>query len=177
MRGVSVFVGMIGCLWAAMALSSESRTQQNFILRVSACGAIGVSGDPQLLILGPGAAAGETAGAEDASTALRYTSAVGRGQRRAIVVQWENGNAAPAGCDLSLSALTRGNGSEGRGNGEITLGEHPQILISDIGSCATDPTAGGGIRLVYRLRVQDPARLTSGEAKSVSVIFTLMDAA
>ena len=138
---------------------------------------MGVSGNPRPLIIGPGAAAGAFAEAADISTELHYTSTVGRESRRMILAHWESGDGAPAGCALRLVAKPAGRGPEGSSAGEIVLSEGPQVIISGIGSCATGPQPGAGAKLFYRLSVINPALLAPGETKSVTVFFTLMDAA
>lgn len=168
--------GAVALAGAALTFGLESQVRQSIVLEISACGALGVSGNPRPLVIGPGPAAGAPADAADDSTELRYTSAVGRGSRRVIMAQWESGDAAPAGCSLRLTARPAGTGAEGSSVGEIRLSEGPQVLIAGIGSCATGIQPGGGAKLFYRLSVENPALLSSSESKAVSVVFTLMDA-
>jgi hypothetical protein len=168
--------GAIALAGAALAFGLESQVRQSIVLEISACGALGVSGNPRPLIIGPGSAGGMPADAADDSTELRYTSAVGRGARRVIVAQWESGDAAPAGCSLRLTVKPAGTGAEGSSAGEILLSEGPQVVITGIGSCATGIQPGAGAKLFYRLSVENPALLSSGESKGVNVVFTLMDA-
>jgi hypothetical protein len=155
---------------ASVIFALDSRISQSLVLKVSSFGVLGVSGNPQPLLIEP---RGEAA---DDSTELRYTSAVGRGAHRVIVAQWERGNAAPSGCSLSLTARPARTGPEGSSAGEIVLSEGPQLLIAGIGSCAAGLRPGDGAKLMYRLRVENPALLASGEARRVTVFFTLMDA-
>jgi hypothetical protein len=167
---------LIVCLGAAIFAAAslifalDSRVSQSLVLKVSSFGVLGVSGNPPPLLIEP---RGESA---DDSTELRYTSAVGRGGRRVIVAQWEIGNAAPSGCTLRLTAHPARTGPEGSSAGEIFLSEGPQLLIAGIGSCAAGLRAGEGAKLTYRLYAENPALWASGEAKRVTVLFTLMDA-
>jgi hypothetical protein len=170
MRRRIVGFGAVVLATASLVFSLDSPVSQTLVLKISSFGVVGVSGDPRPLLIESGSEAG------DDTTALRYTSAVGRGVRRVIVAQWESGNAAPAGCSLRLTAKPSRIGPEGSSAGEIVLSEGPQLLIAGIGSCATGLQAGEGARLFYRLRVENPALLTSGESKRVTVVFTLMDA-
>jgi len=161
---------------ASLSFALESQVRQRIVLEVSAGGALGVSGNPRPLIIGPGAASGAFLGAADGSTELHYSSTVGRGTRRVIVVQWESGDAAPAGCVLRLAAKPAGGGPEGSSGGEIILSGDPRVLIAGIGSCATGLRPGEGAALFYHLSVVNPALLSSGETKTATIIFTLMDA-
>lgn len=174
-RWIGIF-GVVAFSTACLAFALESQVRQRIVLEVSAGGALGVSGNPRPLIIGPGASGGAPVEAVDGSTELHYSSTVGRETRRLIVVQWESRDAAPGGCALHLAAKPSGNGPEGSSAGEIVLSEDPQVLIAGIGSCATGLRPGGGATLFYRLSVVNPALLTSGETKSATVIFTLMDA-
>jgi hypothetical protein len=165
--------GLGAALLAAASLTfaqGSSQTSQHLVLKVSSFGVLGVSGNPRALLVEPGS------DANDDSTALRFSSAVSRDARRTIVAQMESGSGAPSGCSLSLTARPSRTGAEGVSAGEIILSEGPQSVIVGIGSCATGLGPGDGAVLRYRLRVENPARLISGESKRVTVLFTLMDA-
>ncbi len=174
-RSLINLLGLVVFGAASLAVAHESQVRQSIVLEVSSCGALGVSGNPRPLIIGPGVAAVRSSAAVDGSTELRYASAVRRGSRRVIIAQFENGDSAPAGCVLRLTARPAGGGPEGSSAGEIVLSESPQVLISGIGNCVAGLQPGAGARLYYRLSVENAVLLKSGESKAVTVFFTLMD--
>jgi len=53
---------------ASLSFALESQVRQRIFLEVSAGGALGVSGNPRPLIIGPGAASGAFLGAADGSS-------------------------------------------------------------------------------------------------------------
>ena len=164
-------------LAAGIVFSGQDTVRQTVALRVSAFGSLSVSGNPHL-ILGLDAAPGALSETEDSSSILSYTSTVGPGQHRSISAQMGETDSAPAGCALSLRASPGQGRTAGRSAGDVVLGAAPQTIVTDIGSCATDLDGPqGGAVLRYRLSVVLPTALIAGESRSVTVTFTIMDAA
>jgi len=159
----------------AFLLGSQTASQK-VSLKVSSWGVLGVSGDPGPLVVAAAQAGGNPAETEDRTTSLQYSSTVPRGLKRSILVQEAGTDGAPAGCVLTLEARPSSPPREGRGAGRLTLSGMPQVLIEEIGSCATGIASGEGAVLVYRLAVEDPSRLVVGETKSLTIVFTLTDA-
>lgn len=164
-------------LAAGIVFSGQDTARQTVVLSVSAFGSLSVSGNPRLL-LGLDGGAGAWGETEDHSSILSYTSTVGPGQHRSISAQMGETESAPAGCALSLRAAPSQSRTAGRSAGDVVLGVAPQTIVMDIGSCATnlDGPQGGAV-LYYRLAVVLPTALIAGESRSVTVTFTLTDAA
>lgn len=157
-------------LWA------EDTATQTITMRISPICLLNVNKNPEPLIIVPVSYAGDIpADALESSSYLQYSSAVARGQTRSITAYWESSDSAPSGCTLMLQAFPSSGRNEGISTGEIALSSFPQVIIKDIGSCATGTGPQNGARLNYRLTVTDIENMVVGESKRATITFTLMD--
>ena len=163
-------------IFAPISLFSEDTVTQQVTMQVSEICLVGVSGNPQKLVI----AGSENGGVDplpstDESTYVQYTSTVAAGVTRTLSIRWGDVDLAPAGCSLKLQAIPAGGANQGVSTGELTLSSSPQTLITNIGSCATGTGSMQGARLIYNLVVDDETQLIAGEAKSVTITLTLTD--
>ena len=114
-------------------------------------------------------------GDTDSSKLLQYTSLVASGVTRRITVEWGALDAAPAGTSLKLEAVSVPAGC-GTAGAQVTVSSTAQNLITGIGSCATG-TGGSGAALTYTFSIDDVPSLVVGDSETVTITFTLTDAA
>jgi hypothetical protein len=172
---------ILGAALAVLAVGlagAAATTSHSVQMQIGEICLIGVTGAPSALVIAPPAAGGQTpANATDNSTYLLYTSTVAAGKTRAITASWGASDAAPAGCSLKLTATPGAGVNQGASAGQITLAATARNIVTTIRSCATGSTAGSGARLAYVLSVDDATALVASESKTVTVTFTLTDAA
>ncbi len=170
--GTALAVLAVGLVGAA------TTTSQSVQMQIREICLLGVTGAPAALAIAPPAAGGDTpANATDNSTYLLYTSTVVAGKSRAITAAWGASDAAPAGCSLKLTATPNGGTNQGASAGQIIMGATAKNIVTTIKSCATGGAAGNGARLAYILSVDDVTALVANESKTVTITFTLTDAA
>jgi hypothetical protein len=154
-------LGMVLAALAVGLVGAAATTSHSVQMQVREICLLGVTGAPAALAINPPAAGGQTpANAADNSTYLLYTSTVVVGKSRVITAAWGASDAAPAG-----SA------------GQITMATTAKNIVTTIKSCATGSAAGNGARLAYVLSVDDVTALVANESKTVTITFTLTDAA
>jgi hypothetical protein len=171
-------LGTVLAVLAVGLVGAATTTSHLVQLQVREICLLGVSGAPAALAIVPPAAGGDTpANATDNSTYLLYTSTVVSGKSRVITAAWGAADAAPAGCSLKLTATPGAGVNQGASAGQISLGSTAKNIVTTIKSCATGNAAGNGARLAYVLSVDDVTALVANESKTVTVTFTLTDAA
>ena len=114
-------------------------------------------------------------GDTDSTKLLQYTSLAGAALSRNITAQWGATDTAPAGTSLKLQATSIPAGC-GTAAAQVTLSNVGQNLITGIGSCATG-TGASGAALTYTFSIDTVGSLVVGETQTVTVTFTLTDAA
>ena len=114
-------------------------------------------------------------GSTDTSKLLQYTSLVPSGQTRNLTVQWGGADAAPAGTSLKLEATSVSAGC-GTSAPQVTVGPTAQALITGIGSCATG-TGASGSQLTFTFSIDNVNALVVGDNSTVTLTYTLTDAA
>ena len=112
-------------------------------------------------------------GDTDTSKLLQYTSLVPSTTSRNISVQWGGTDAAPAGTSLKLEATSAPGGASA---GQVTLSSVGQSLITGIGSIATG-TGANGAALTFTFSVDTVGSLVVGDNQTVTITYTLTDAA
>ncbi len=173
-----VILGTVLAVLAIGLVGAATTTSQSVQMQVNEICLIGVTGAPAALVITPPATGGQTpANATDNSTYLIYTSTVVAGKSRAITAAWGASDAAPAGCSLKLTATPAGATNQGATAGQITLASTAKNIVTTIKSCATGNAAGNGARLAYVLSVDDATALVANDSKTVTITFTLTDAA
>jgi hypothetical protein len=125
-----------------------------------------------LTTVAPAVGGNAVTGQTDSSKLLQYTSAAPTGQTRRITAAWGGSDSAPAGTALRLQ-VTGGCGTAGA---QITLSSTAQNIVTAIGSCATG-TGANGAALTYTFAVTNINNLVVGSSSTVTVTFTLTDAA
>jgi hypothetical protein len=172
---------ILGAVLAVLAVGlagAAATTSHSVQMQIGEICLLGVTGAPSALVIAPPASGGQTpANAADNSTYLLYTSTVAAGKTRAITAAWGASDAAPAGCSLKLTATPGAGVNQGASAGQITLAATARNIVTTIKSCATGNAAGNGARLAYLLSVDDVTALVASESKTVTVTFTLTDAA
>ena len=114
-------------------------------------------------------------GSTDSSKLLQYTSLAPTGQTRNLTVQWGGADAAPAGTSLQLEATSVPAGC-GTAAPQVTVGPSALALITGIGSCATG-TGASGAQLTFTFTIDDVNALVVGDNATVTLTYTLTDAA
>ncbi len=171
-------LGMVLAALAVGLVGAAATTSHSVQMQVREICLLGVTGAPAALAINPPAAGGQTpANAADNSTYLLYTSTVVVGKSRVITAAWGASDAAPAGCSLKLTATPGGGANQGASAGQITMATTAKNIVTTIKSCATGSAAGNGARLAYVLSVDDVTALVANESKTVTITFTLTDAA
>jgi hypothetical protein len=171
-------LGTVLAVLAAGLVGAAVTTSHSVQMQVNEICLLGVTGAPAALVIAPPAAGGQTpANASDNSTYLLYTSTVVAGKSRAISAAWGASDAAPAGCSLKLTATPNSGTNQGASAGQITLSSTAHSIVTTIKSCATGNAAGNGARLAYVLSVDDATALVANDSKTVTITFTLTDAA
>jgi hypothetical protein len=172
---------VLGAVLAVLAvglIGAATTTSHSIQMQINEIGLLGVTGAPASMVIAPPAAGGQTpSNATENSTYLLYTSTVVAGKSRAITAAWGASDAAPAGCSLKLTATPNGGTNQGATAGQIALGSTAKNIVTTIKSCATGSAAGNGARLAYVLSVDDVTALVANESKTVTITFTLTDAA
>ena len=172
---------VLGTVFAVLAvgLVGASTTASHSVqMQVNEICLLGVTGAPPALVIAPPASGGLTpSNASDSSTYLLYTSTVVASKSRVISAAWGTSDAAPAGCSLKLTATPGAGTNQGASAGQITLASTAHNIVTTIKSCATGTAAGNGAKLAYVLSVDDVTALVASESKTVTITFTLTDAA
>jgi hypothetical protein len=171
---IVVGIALVLC-WAGLMIAADTATQ-TFSLSVLDICVIGVTGNPNNLVVQAPSSGGETPDSPfDDSTYALYTSIVGSGQARQITAEWGATDSAPSGTSLRLEVTEIAGVNEGSAAGEITMTDSPQPIITGIGSCATG-TGIGGAKLKYTLSVDDVTQLVASSSETVTITLTLSDA-
>jgi hypothetical protein len=172
---------VLGAVLAVLAVGlagAAATTTHSVQMQINEICLIGVTGAPAALVIAPPAAGGQTpANATDNSTYLLYTSTVAANKTRSISAAWGASDAAPAGCSLKLTATPGAGTNQGAPVAQITMKSTAQNIVTGIKSCATGTAAGSGARLTYVLSVDDVTALVASTSKTVTITFTLTDAA
>ena len=106
---------------------------------------------------------------------LQYTSLVAGATTRTISVSWGALDAAPAGTELKIEATGVAAGC-GTAGAQITVSNVAQNIVTAIGSCATG-TGASGTEVTYTLNVTDVSALDVAGDSTVTITYTLTDAA
>lgn len=115
--------------------------------------------------------------ASNASKWLNYTSSLEIGGNSKSIVVHISG-ILPEGIEIIVKPgvyTGNGKGQFGKSMGEIKLTTIPQIIISGVGACYTGSGPGNGHNLEYHLKVKDYSSLSSCEAESILVTYTITD--
>jgi hypothetical protein len=165
-------LGLLCCL--SLLPGAEKTVVQTVTMAVSEICALSVTGNPGMLTVTRTADGSSILEPTDTSTALGFTSTVGRGGSRSISVRWENDSRAPSGCKLLLRAVEPPGRGQGQSRGWIMLSESPQMLITDIKSCSTGGTSRG-VALEFKLAVVSEDSLRADERTTARLLLTLTD--
>ena len=166
-----LLVGAVG-VFAANDTATHDVTMQ--VLEVALID-LNDTGTITLTTTPPGAGGADVTGDSDTSKLLQYTSLVATGVTRNITVQWGGTDAAPAGTSLLVEATSVPAGC-GVAAPQVTLSSVAQNLVTTIGSCATG-TGASGAQVTFTFSVDDIPSLVVGDNKTVTVTYTLTDAA
>lgn len=168
---VAVFLGLSG---VSMAVSDTAT--QSVTMTVNEIAVIDVTNQTvSLTITAPAQGGAAPTNPTDASTYLQYTSTVSTGTTRKITAAIGATDSAPAGTSLKLAATVPA--GMGIAASELTLDSTARDLVTGIGSVNTGTGSTDGAQLNYTLSIVDMTQLVANENKTVTVTFTLTDAA
>ena len=167
---------LMGFLVALIAWTVSAQTSHTVQMQVNEISAIATTGNPAALIITAPVTPGQVPqNASDSTIYLQYTSTCEDTKLRTVTANWAVGDVAPAGCELRLTGTPSGGLNEGNSSGEITLSTTAQLLVEDIGSCATGIGGADGALLGYVLAVATASDLNALDSETVTVTFTLTE--
>lgn len=159
---------------------ADEKAVQKVTMEVESMGVLSVSGNPSSLIVAVSddrSVSGAKNFVQDQSTYIQYSAAVSRYQHLTVTAQLSPSDTAPAGCSLRLQAFPAGRTNEGQSDGQISLSNTPQPILSGLGSCSTGTGPAQGAQLVYTLSIDSINDVVVGEIRSATIILTLGDRA
>ncbi|MGQ9779876.1 MAG: hypothetical protein ACUVRM_08380, partial [Bacillota bacterium] len=154
---------------------SDTATQ-SVTMTVNEIAVIDVAGgNVTLTITAPTQGGAPPANPTNNSTYLQYTSTVPTATTRKITAAFGATDAPPTGTSLKLSATVPA--GMGTAAPQLTLSSTAGDLVTGIGSVYTGTGTTNGAQLNYTLSIDNFSQLVVGESKTVTVTFTLTDAA